>query len=143
MNWGGSWQVYGLQDQGFSNDVREGAGSFRIVMYGYNYDELYEWAEQLKAKLLTHRRIKEVLINSEFSWWKDDYQEFYFNLNKARLTQEDIQPIDLFASINPVFGKGHLYRDDRRQRRDRETETLLPPVTGIRCVEHAVCSTNY
>lgn len=102
---GGSWQVYGLQDQGFSNDVRERAGSFRIVMYGYNYDELYEWAEQLKAKLLTHRRIKEVLINSEFSWWKDDYQEFYFNLNKARLTQEDIQPIDLFASINPVFGK--------------------------------------
>ena len=102
---GGSWQVYGLQDQGFSNDVREGAGSFRIEMFGYNYDELYEWAERLKAKLLTHRRIKEVLINSEFSWWKDDYQEFYFNLNKARLAQEDIQPIDLFASINPVFGK--------------------------------------
>ena len=102
---GGSWQVYGLQDQGFSNDVREGAGSFRIEMYGYNYDALYEWAERLKAKLLTHRRIKEVLINSEFSWWKDDYQEFYFNLNKARLAQEDIQPIDLFASINPVFGK--------------------------------------
>ena len=62
-------------------------------MYGYNYDELYEWAEQLKAKLLTHRRIKEVLINSEFSWWKDDYQEFYFNLNKARLTQEEIPPL--------------------------------------------------
>lgn len=27
----------------------------------------------------------EVLINSEFSWWKDDYQEFYFNLNKSRM----------------------------------------------------------
>lgn len=102
---GGSWQVYGLQDQGFSNDVREGAGSYRIEMYGYNYDELYEWAERLRAKLLTHRRIKEVLINSEFSWWKDDYQEFYFNLNKARLAQENIQPIELFSSINPVFGK--------------------------------------
>lgn len=102
---GGSWNVYGLQDQGFSNDVREGAGSFRIEMYGYNYDELYEWADQLKAKLLTYRRIKEVLINSEFSWWKDDYQEFYFNLNKARMAQENILPIELFASINPVFGK--------------------------------------
>ena len=102
---GGSWNVYGLQDQGFSNDVREGAGSFRIEMYGYNYDELYEWAERLRAKLLTHRRIKEVLINSEFSWWKDDYQEFYFNLNKARMAQEGIQPMELFASINPVFGK--------------------------------------
>lgn len=102
---GGSWNVYGLQDQGFSNDVREGAGSFRIEMYGYNYDELYEWAEQLKSKLLTYRRIKDVLINSEFSWWKDDYQEFYFNLNKARMAQENILPIELFASINPVFGK--------------------------------------
>lgn len=102
---GGSWGVYGLQDQGFSNDVREGAGSFRIEMFGYNYDELYEWAEQLKARLLTYRRIKEVLINSEFSWWKDDYQEFYFNLDKARMAQENILPIELFASINPVFGK--------------------------------------
>lgn len=37
---GGSWSVYGLQDQGFSNDVRESAGSFRVKLYGYNYDEL-------------------------------------------------------------------------------------------------------
>ena len=41
----------------------------------------------------------------EFSWWKDDYQEFYFNLDKARMAQENILPIELFASINPVFGK--------------------------------------
>ena len=102
---GGSWGVYGLQDQGFSNDVREGAGSFRVKMYGYNYDELYQWAEQLKEKLLTHRRIKEVAINSEFSWWKDDYQEFYFNLNKERMAQEDIEASELFASIRPIYGK--------------------------------------
>ena len=100
---GGSWGVYGLQDQGFSNDVRENAGSYRIRMYGYNYDELYDWAEKLKTKLLEHRRIKEVLINSEFSWWKDDYQEFYFNLNKERMAQEGIDARQLFASLQPVF----------------------------------------
>lgn len=102
---GGSWGIYGLQDQGFSNDIRENAGSFRIRMYGYNYDELYAWAEKLKTKLLTHRRIKEVLINSEFSWWKDDYQEFYFNLNKERMAQEDIDAHALFAAVRPIFGK--------------------------------------
>lgn len=102
---GGSWGVYGLQDQGFSNDVRENAGSYRIKMYGYNYDELYEWAEKLKTKLLSHRRIKEVLINSEFSWWKDDYQEFYFNLDKERMAQENIHAQQLFAAIKPIFGK--------------------------------------
>lgn len=102
---GGSWGVYGLQDQGFSNDVREGAGSYRIEMYGYNYDELYEWAEKMRERLLTYRRIKEVLINSEFSWWKDDYQEFYFNLNKARMAEANIEPYELFNSLRPVFGK--------------------------------------
>lgn len=102
---GGSWGVYGLQDMGFNNDVREGAGSFRIKMYGYNYDELYAHAEQLKAKLLGHRRIKEVLINSEFSWWKDDYQEFYFDLNKRVMAQEDVNAMELFAVMRPVFGK--------------------------------------
>jgi hypothetical protein len=102
---GGSWGVYGLEDHGFSNDVRENAGSYRVKMYGYNYDELYHWAEYLKAMLLTHRRIKEVTINSEFSWWKDDYQEFYFNLNKERMAQEDISASALFSSIRPIFGK--------------------------------------
>lgn len=102
---GGSWSVYGLQDQGFSNDVRENAGSYRIKMYGYNYDELYAWAEKMKEKLLSHRRIKEVFIKSEFSWWKDDYQEFYFNLNKERMAQEDINAQQLFAAIQPIFGK--------------------------------------
>lgn len=102
---GGSWDVYGLQDQGFSNDVRENAGSYRIKMYGYNYDELYAWAEQLKSLLLSHRRIKEVYIKSEFSWWKDDYQEFYFNLNKERMAQENINAQYLFSTIQPIFGK--------------------------------------
>ena len=102
---GGSWGVYGLQDQGFSNDVREGAGSFQVKMYGYNYDELYEWAEKLKAKLLTHRRIKEVIINSYFSYWKDDYQEFYFNLNRERMAQENINANILFSTIRPIYGK--------------------------------------
>ena len=89
---GGSWDVYGLQDQG-------------IKMYGYNYDELYAWAEKLKEVLLSHRRIKEVFIKSEFSWWKDDYQEFYFNLNKERMAQEGINAQHLFSAIQPIFGK--------------------------------------
>lgn len=102
---GGSWGIYGLLDQGFNNDVRENAGNFRIEMYGYNYDELYSWAEVLKSNLMAYRRIKDVLINSEFSWWKDDYQEYSFNLHKSRLAQENILPVDLFTSLQPVFGR--------------------------------------
>ena len=102
---GGNWSIYGLQDQGFSNDVRENAGSFRVKMYGYNYDELYDWVEKLKAKLLSHRRIREVTISSDFSWWKDDYMEFYFNLNKQRMAEEGIGAGRLFSAIHPIYGR--------------------------------------
>ena len=102
---GGSWGVYGLQDQGFSNDVRESAGSFRVKLYGYNYDELAYWTERLKERLLTFRRIKEVIVNSEFSWWKDDYSEFYLELDKHRLAKENITAMQLFAALRPVFGR--------------------------------------
>lgn len=102
---GGHWEVYGLQDQGFSNSMRESAGNFRVKMYGYNYDELAYWGEKLKEKLLTHRRIKEVTINSEFSWYKDDYNEFYLDLDKHRLAKESITGMQLFNALRTVFGR--------------------------------------
>lgn len=116
---GGSWGIYGLEDQGFSNDVRESAGSFRIKMYGYNYDELFSQAEMLKNKLLSHKRIKEVSINSDFSWYKDDYQEFYFDLNKKRMIEENISPQALFSTIYPVLSKdincGSIFVDNNME----------------------------
>lgn len=99
---GGSWGVYGLGD-GFSNDIRESAGSYRVEMYGFNYEELSVWAEKFKGKLLEHRRIKDVLMESEFSWFKDDYEEFRLDINKNRLAQEDIQPYQLYSQLNQVF----------------------------------------
>ncbi|MEA4936475.1 MAG: efflux RND transporter permease subunit [Paludibacter sp.] len=119
---GGSWSVYGVGD-GFSNDIRESAGSYRIQMYGYNYDELYEYAEKLKLKLLGYRRIKEVLINSEFSWYKDDYQEFYFELNDELLASGDIQPYQLFTSVKPYFEK-NIYVGQIQNFSDIERITL-------------------
>jgi len=101
---GGSWGVYGLGD-GFSNDVSENAGSYQAELYGYNYDELKVWANKFKSELLKFRRIKEVSINSEFSWYKDDYQEFEFNLNKKVLAEAGISPIQLVGSLNSTMGK--------------------------------------
>lgn len=102
---GGSWGVYGLQDMGFSNDVRKYAGNLRVKMLGYNYDELFNWAETLKRRLLKYRRIDDVIINSDFSWYRDDYQEFFFDLNKERLAVAQISPYELFFSLSDIFAK--------------------------------------
>ena len=114
---GGSWSVSGLMDQGFNNDVRENAGNMRINIYGYNYDDLYTHAGVLRDTLLADRRIKDVIINSEFSYYKDDYYEFVFNLNLERMAAENIQPYQLYASISPVFGRdlysGYIIGDEQ------------------------------
>lgn len=101
---GGSWGVYGLGD-GFNNDVKEQAGSSRIKLLGYSYDDLNALALAMQDSLVQHRRIKEVTIDSKFSWYKSDYMEFVFNLNKDRLAQENILPADLFNSLMPMFEK--------------------------------------
>lgn len=102
---GGSWSVYGLEDQGFSNDVRENAGSYRVKLTGYNYDDLSDWAYRMRDTLLTHRRIKEVTIASEFSYWKDDYSEFHLVIDRDMLAKHGITATQLFAAIEPTFGR--------------------------------------
>lgn len=102
---GGSWGVYGLEDRGFSNDVREFAGTYSVKLLGYNYDELTVWADSLKSNLLKHRRIQEVITGSEFSFYKDDYQEFLFNLDKKQLAMHNKYPSELFGSLSQTFGK--------------------------------------
>lgn len=99
---GGSWAVHGVGD-GFNNDVKEQAGSSRIKLFGYNYDHLNLLAQNMRDSLLTYRRIKEVDINSEFSWYKNDYMEYIFKLDKERLAQENIEPLALYNAMSPLF----------------------------------------
>lgn len=105
---GGSWGVYGLPDQGFSNDVRESAGNYQVKLYGYNYDELYQWADSLKHRLLQHQRIREVNINSEFSFWKPDYSQYVVDVDRERLAQAGLDIYQLYTSLGAYLGKDEI-----------------------------------
>lgn len=102
---GGSWSVYGLDDQGFNNDVRASAGSYCVQLTGYNYDELSYWAYVMRDSLLASSRINEVTITAEFSQWKDDYTEFHLVLNRDKLAKEGLTVSQIFEAIKPTFGR--------------------------------------
>ncbi len=116
---GGSWSVYGVGD-GFSNDLKENAGSSRATLYGYNYDELYRYAEQFRKQLLGYRRIKEVMINPEFSWYKDDYQEYGFALNNEAIAKAGLEPYQIYAGLRPIFERdntlGYVFNGTSNER---------------------------
>lgn len=100
---GGAWNVYGLSDQGFSNDVRETAGTFEIKMMGYNYDELWKQANVMKDTLLRRKRIRDVNIGAEYSPWKEDYNEYVLLLENWRLAQLGMTPTQFFSQVYPLF----------------------------------------
>jgi multidrug efflux pump subunit AcrB len=99
---GGSWGVHGVGD-GFSNDVKESAGSSRIKLLGYNYEELQALSEAMRDSLMHNRRIKDVFIDSRFSWYKPDYTEFVFDLNREKLSYNRLLPVQLYGSFAPLF----------------------------------------
>lgn len=100
---GGSWSVYGLQDQGFSNSVRETTGSYRLDMAGYNYETLLQWADSVKNHLLSFKRIKEVNINAEQQYYKNDYQEFHLVPRKDVMARQGISAEYLFWLLRQTF----------------------------------------
>ncbi|MDE6096473.1 MAG: efflux RND transporter permease subunit [Muribaculaceae bacterium] len=102
---GGSWSVYGLEDNGFNNDVRESAGNMRVKLLGFNYDELNQYAGILRDTLLSHRRIKEVEMKSDFSYWKDDYTEFSLTADREALAKEGLTINEFYTALAPVFGR--------------------------------------
>ena len=52
-----------------------------------------------------HRRIKEVTVSPEFSWYKDDYTEFYLDIDRDAMAREHVSIHELFNALQPVFGR--------------------------------------
>jgi len=99
---GGSWAVYGVGDS-FNNELKNQAGTSRIKLLGYNYGKLNALAFAMRDSLLQYRRVKEVTIDSEFSWYKSDYMEFVFDLKKEKLAEANIFPVSLFNTLTPLL----------------------------------------
>lgn len=102
---GGSWSVYGLEDMGFNNDVRESAGSYRVKMLGFDYDELMDYAMAFRDSLMTLRRIKDVDVRSDFSFWKDDYTEFQLDIRREALQKAGVTVSELYSALSSAFGR--------------------------------------
>jgi len=116
---GGSWSVYGLQDQGFSNDVRESVGSYKMDISGYNYETLLQWADSIRAHLLTYMRIKEVAINAREMYYKSDYMEYRLTPNLDYMAHQGIPANYLFYVLPQIFVAdnrcGEVWNDGRRE----------------------------
>lgn len=85
LDWGGvEWNIFGV-GRGFSNSSGTDLPSYRVVMKGYNYDELERQANILAKKLLRHKRIQKVNTNERMNWEDESSTEVVIDFDRNRL----------------------------------------------------------
>lgn len=102
---GGSWSVSGAGD-GFNNNISQKTATQHILLYGYNYDDLWNWAEKIKESLLEHTRIKEVFISETKRHFIDNYKEYIFSTDFSKMIRNDINGYDLYGHLKRIYRKG-------------------------------------
>ena len=113
-NFGGAtWRVYGITQQGFNNNISTGYKSNRIALFGYNYDHLYGYAEQLVENLLENRRVSEPAIYGQVSSFANSARnEYYIRFDQEKLAMYNVTMSGIYSALSRLLSElriGWLY----------------------------------
>lgn len=96
---GMDWSIYGV-GKGFSNAVNMDYKDSRIYIYGYNYEELYQYARQLKSILSQNNRVQNLAIRGKSSWRSPPLRhKILVDLNDRQMAKIDISASDVFSAL--------------------------------------------
>ncbi|TAJ08603.1 efflux RND transporter permease subunit [Marinilabiliaceae bacterium JC017] len=98
---GADFGIFGV-GRGFSNKLYDGFHNSSIALYGYNFDELMAHARYLKQELLKHKRIKEVFIRTDNSWWGKPRYEFVADVDLKQLAFNGTSLGHLFGELSQL-----------------------------------------
>lgn len=103
---GASWSVYGINDQSFSNNVM--AASYkgqRIVVTGYNYDDLYRYCRASVERLARNPRVSEPDIYGEVGWGRTlSSDEFVLVWDSDALASHGLSRADAYVALrDPLY----------------------------------------
>jgi len=104
---GMDWSVFGV-GRGFSNSLNTGYKNSRIVLEGYNYDQLYGYANQLSEKLQRNERVKEVEISGSTGWDTKTLYEYNIDFNKQGLGLNDVEIGQFYSFLKDKVYKVNL-----------------------------------
>jgi multidrug efflux pump subunit AcrB len=102
------WTVSGI-GRGFSNALGTGYKSNRITLEGYNYDNLYRYAELLKEQLEANSndRAKEVEITSG-GWGSNTLNEYFLDFNQEKLAMANVSQGQLYGFLKNQVHSGNI-----------------------------------
>lgn len=100
INFGGAnWSVYGIDENGFNNNIVTYYKSNAIRLIGYNYKDLLAYAEYLQEYLSTNRRVSELEIWGAGSRARPR-KEFNMRFDFYRMASLGITPRSYYSSLS-------------------------------------------
>lgn len=104
---GANWQVYGITENSFNNNISTYNKSQRITLSGYNYDALLDYASKLTDYLSRNNRVSEPEIWSA-SWSGAPKTELIWKYNMENMALYDISPSVFHTSLTESLFKRNI-----------------------------------
>ena len=104
---GAEWQVYGV-GQGFHNMLGSSGGGANIILEGYNYEQLYRYAEILQEMALQNPRVANPGIYGTESWRSRNRMEFFMDFDAQQLALQGISLGQVYRGLDERLGQQQL-----------------------------------
>lgn len=101
---GAEWRVSGV-GQGFSNVLGSGGGGGNIVLEGYNYEQLYRYAEILMEKASQNPRVSKPAIYGAEPWRSPNRMEFFMDFDAELLAMHRLGRRQVFQGLQEQIMK--------------------------------------
>jgi multidrug efflux pump subunit AcrB len=106
LDFGGvNWSVSGV-GRGFSNSISDNFRDESIILEGYNYNKLREYAERLRVHLSADSRVQDAEINSDISGATELVSEYTAVLDKTKLSLVNSSSLALSEYLmDEIYGR--------------------------------------
>ena len=108
INFGGAnWSIYGIDENGFNNNIVSDYKSHRIALNGYNYQKLYEYAEYLMEYLAQNKRVSGPEIWGS-SWSGRPRTEYNLSYDFEKMAGLGISPYSYYSALASQLYEGSV-----------------------------------
>lgn len=107
---GADWSTYGISQRGFSNALNLQHRNDRIVVSGYNYDQLYRLAENICDYMKGNSRVQDLIIETPGREMEED--EFYMRYQPENMVSTGLSAQDVQGSLSGMLKEkwvGHYH----------------------------------
>ncbi|MEG0517467.1 MAG: efflux RND transporter permease subunit, partial [Bacteroidales bacterium] len=106
---GANWSVYGIDDQGFNNNIGGGYKGQRIVLTGYNYDQLYRYCQLCIAELSKNARVSGPDIFGHVGWGNTmSRSEYFIEYDPSKMAKHHLNMVNTYAALQEQLYSQHL-----------------------------------